>query len=514
MNDEERIDLYLSGGGFRAALGSIGVLFFLLQERRWTTVRRIVSVSGGGFVNAGIALSQPDQAALGAEIRRQFEWLTSRRTTLLALARAGWPFVLAVGALTWTVWAALGRLDVSTGTAWILYLLVLIFTLLAVAPFFIALWIRRLCDSATGGAKLDALCGSAWHIEHIFVATDLSDFGSFFFVTNGIHPIMVSMRQGLFDARHISFTQALRATTAFPPVVHPAKFRFRQHSSGPSLVEPHRTWVWVPRPGFASTVWLADGGLSGNLGIQLDGAIAPDNVALLESFESRIKAETFGEPGQIYHCPHNEIAWNCGQCNLTRLIVDCSGSAPRRSRWLGVLLRSPLIGPTALSLRSLKVLYESSLADDQYHAGDTLIGVVRSDQMVRRLASKNMPLSTSGLADERAYAAGLFLATCDHFADPALRRKKEGMSRLLLACFEARDEAAKLRTGLTAVAPAQAARIVASGYLNACLNAHGPDAFEVADRGMQALAELLGGRTKLADWWDAVRRDVVAAVNT
>jgi hypothetical protein len=254
---------------------------------------------------------------------------------------------------------------------------------------------------------------------------------------------------------------------------------------------------------------LADGGLTGNLGIQFDVRIAPDNVALLDDLGAKTKAGTPTTP-MPYDCRHGEIAWICTECCTATVIVDCT-APPRRSPRLGLLLAVPLLGALVLALRSLKVLYESSFVDDQHHAGDVLVGVVRSEQMVQRLALKNSPLSDSQIAPERMMAAGAFLATRDLLTDPEFRRVYPGMTPLLLACFAARDQAAKVRTSLFAVGPRRAAPVVASGCLNACLNHHGPGAFAIADAGIRKLSSLLGPRAGLDEWWDDITRPTAPA---
>src|SRR6476661_5019946 len=100
----ERIDLYLSGGGYRAALGALGVLLFLVHEGRWSAVRRIVSVSGGGIVNARIALTRPDEPDVASKLCELFEYLTSSTRTRFLLARAIGPMLVAVAALTYVVY--------------------------------------------------------------------------------------------------------------------------------------------------------------------------------------------------------------------------------------------------------------------------------------------------------------------------------------------------------------------------------------------------------------------------
>jgi predicted acylesterase/phospholipase RssA len=74
-----RIELYLSGGGVRAALFSLGVLLYLVQSGFNTKVRVIVSVSGGSITNAAAALT--DFSTVGID---RFELITKRLARRLA----------------------------------------------------------------------------------------------------------------------------------------------------------------------------------------------------------------------------------------------------------------------------------------------------------------------------------------------------------------------------------------------------------------------------------------------
>jgi len=80
------------------------------------------------------------------------------------------------------------------------------------------------------------------------------------------------------------------------------------------------------------------------------------------------------------------------------------------------------------------------------------------------------------------------------------------LTPLEAACWDARTEASRVKTGLWAVKPKPAAITFASGYLNACLTAKGSNAIEEADRGIRALSALLGPEAGLDDWWASVRR--------
>jgi len=57
---EPQIDLCLSGGGFRATLFHLGVVDFLSQSRRLSSVRRVFGVSGGSLLAAHLGLHWPD----------------------------------------------------------------------------------------------------------------------------------------------------------------------------------------------------------------------------------------------------------------------------------------------------------------------------------------------------------------------------------------------------------------------------------------------------------------------
>ncbi|MCP5029999.1 MAG: hypothetical protein GY929_27340 [Actinomycetia bacterium] len=80
----EDIWLYLSGGGIRSALGSVGVIYYLVQSGQWSKVKRITSVSGGTLTNGSLALAEVRDLASGQnrplaeadedEVRR---WLTA-----------------------------------------------------------------------------------------------------------------------------------------------------------------------------------------------------------------------------------------------------------------------------------------------------------------------------------------------------------------------------------------------------------------------------------------------------
>ena len=364
----ERIDLYFSGGGYRAALGAIGVLFFLVHEGRWSAVRRIVSVSGGGIVNARIALSRPDEASIETELCTLFSYLSSQARTRILLARAIGPALVAGQSLL-----TYGAYALTHG-----FLITCLAAVVAVVigiQFVFRYWLHLLYREITGKAYLDDLGGTDWEVEHVFVASDLSDHGSAFFIANPVQPQVCSLGRGFLDGRDVRFEKALRASTAMPPVLPPTRLRLRSAPAWRMSPIADRDYLWDTRSAEpVITAWLVDGGITGNLGIQLDSALSPDNTALLErSISATLAGYQVGRAK--YMCPRHshQIIWDCYGCKTETIVVDASGLAPKRFRALSsLLLRLPGLGRVLLAVRSLQVMYESSLTDDQANAATPL----------------------------------------------------------------------------------------------------------------------------------------------
>ena len=505
-DEGQRVDLYLSGGGFRAALGALGVLHFLSTEGLWGSVRNVVSVSGGGFVNARLAISRPSSDHIGDEIRFLYQWMTDARMSRLAFWQGLGSIVggaIAVGVLLWLV------IDLSA----LQLVLALVGATVLLLPLGIRVWLSIRFRTLLGKARLGDLAATDWPTQHILVSTDLSHHGSFFFVSNSLQSVACSGQVGQLDAREVEFRQALRASTAFPPVLPPVRFRLARGPAGVSRPSTRgaspeiahvdgREWIHKPKPNTPRAVWLADGGITGNLGIQFDSQLSPDNIDLATLTDSSVLAGSPTAP-QPNHCPiHGELpAWMCAECKRRTMVVDASGSAPRHSRLFKFSLHVPVVGLFSYAVRALRLSYESSLVDDQDLAGDALVGVVRVEHMIRRLVLRNHPVRDSASAVQAMVESGVRKVFAERLLDPTSRAALLGPTRLLHTCYEAREAAATMRTSLFASRPKQAALVVASGFLNACLNEHGPNGFEIADRGMRDLDRLLGEHCGLGDWW-------------
>ncbi len=375
------------------------------------------------------------------------------------------------------------------------------------------LWSTQVLSETIGDARLGDLMGTGWPVEHVFVTSDLSGHGSVFFVANCIQPQICSVRLGFIDGRETPLLEALRASTAFPPLLPAVNVRLRAEppKTGPIRGE-NREWLSSLEPGAPTEVLLVDGGLTGNLGIQLDSELAPDNITLLDIIGSNTTAGTAPKGQRLpYQCEaHRTIAWVCRRCALQRIVVDSSGRKPRAAGLVTFLLNVPLLGLFIHAVLCLRVGYESSLTDDQHLAGNSLVGVVRSERILERLAFEAVPLSDPRDAHARMVAAGGFRQRSKHLSNPTFRRALDGRP-LVDACIAACDEAAKVKTGLTGVNRRRAAHVVASGFLNAHVTAYGWEDFSAARAGIRQLSALLGPEAGLSEWWNSLRNREDAA---
>ena len=264
---EARIDLFLSGGGYRAALGSVGAIFFLLADGQWPAVRRIISVSGGGIVNAHLAVTRPDEAELSSELKALFDELTSfrRSASVLGAAAAVVTLVCAgVLGLVVLVWKLSDpRLQ---WWGWIAFSVGILLVLALAIRSFLRLALHLLYRHMVGTSRMDVLVGHPWTKEHVFAATDLSAHGALFFQLNAIQPLVMSSFRGVFDGRDVTLEKALRASTALPILLPPTRLRVRRRP----VAAPEREFVWDPMNPETTelSMWLSDGGVTGNLGVQ------------------------------------------------------------------------------------------------------------------------------------------------------------------------------------------------------------------------------------------------------
>lgn len=260
-----RVVLYLSGGGYRAALASAGALAAIGALGMWSNVRKIVSVSGGGIANGWLLKQQPstDQqllASVDALIARLLNRRRSLRNVAIATVTSACSVIailalcfgsFAFGSLPWIVVPG-GLLLIAWSTLWL-------------APrVFLA------CDySFLGRDRGSVLRGSSWHREHVFVASDLLAAGPVSFFCHRQGALVDISRRGVFNADRVRLTAMLRASTALPPLLPAVRVAIGASALGTA----RRTSVSALK---GRGVWLVDGGVTGNLGIQTDGSLTDD----------------------------------------------------------------------------------------------------------------------------------------------------------------------------------------------------------------------------------------------
>ncbi len=111
----EITQVFLGGGGWRGAFGSIGTIAFLDHDGRWPAVRDVVAISGGSFITALLASAGPagasptpvlaDAVARLLSMAGPMRWRAATLAGLLPLVLVppAWP-VLLIGARALLSW--------------------------------------------------------------------------------------------------------------------------------------------------------------------------------------------------------------------------------------------------------------------------------------------------------------------------------------------------------------------------------------------------------------------------
>jgi NTE family protein len=236
-DDRERLPprtglaLCLSGGGYRAMLFHLGALWRLNQLGYLKQLTRVSSVSGGSILAAVLghrwgslefAPSGPGGAAVAANLQEEVA------APIHALA---------------------GRtLDVRVGLVGALVPGATISGRLAAA------YRRHLFGSAT----LQDLPGDKEGPRFVINATNLQSGALWRFS----RPYLADYRVGTILEPEVALADAVAASSAFPPVLAPARPRFEEHQYRPKSGEDLQTPPFTTRP------VLADGGVYDNLGLE------------------------------------------------------------------------------------------------------------------------------------------------------------------------------------------------------------------------------------------------------
>lgn len=235
--DEERgkpesgIGLCLSGGGYRAMLFHVGALWRLNELGYLKQLTRVSSVSGGSIAAA----------------------LLGQRWSKLEFTEVGPGGHPVAANLEAEVVTPLRSLAAST---------------LDVPAV--------LTGMLLPGTTINAMLASAYR-RHLFGAATLQDLPSDEegprFVINATNlqsgvlwrfsrPYMADYRVGMISEPTVSLADAVAASSAFPPILAPARFRFAEDQYDPDSGEDLQTPPFTTRP------TLADGGVYDNLGLE------------------------------------------------------------------------------------------------------------------------------------------------------------------------------------------------------------------------------------------------------
>jgi predicted acylesterase/phospholipase RssA len=420
-DDNAPVHLFLSGGGYRAALAGIGALLALHDLGLFKRTREITSVSGGGLVNAWLAVRRPADSELSDELDTLALLLASRVNALRAALPPSGVFAIVL------VFSLMLLVRITDGwpisTRWLLAILWTGLVLAATQMLLARWWLRRLFRGFGGQQTAASMGPEPWPIRHTFVASDLSLSGSVFFSLGDGRLFAFSGRRGFFQP-DLSLGTLLRASTALPPALPPIRvdlgpeLQLGKEASGRTLL------------------WLADGGITGNLGIQALENITSDNPYLASSMTQYLGDQNPSTASRL-------------------VVIDASGVSPASAKWANVALWTPGLSLFYESLRALKVQYESSLADDQHLAGLTLVSVTRHAGAYKGAIEAGV---------EPSDRAAIWRLVNDHPQMALLLGI--ALDERAVRCVGARAAAAKMSTGLWPASWSLSLRVIRSGYVN------------------------------------------------
>lgn len=214
--------LSLSGGGYRAMVFHVGVLWRLHETGLLATIKRISSVSGGSITAGLLALKWRELSFAAGSTRSEF--VPKVVTPLRALAGE---------------------------------------TIDAEAVIFGALLPGSIADRVA--AAYDAA------LFHGATLQDLPDAPRFIInatnVQSGVlwrfmKPYMRDYRVGMVKSPKLPLARAVAASSAFPPVLSPCELRLKDSDFEPG------TGLDLQRPPYTTRVILTDGGVYDNLGLE------------------------------------------------------------------------------------------------------------------------------------------------------------------------------------------------------------------------------------------------------
>lgn len=222
MEPETGAALCLSGGGYRAMLFHVGVLWRLYEARLLQDVKRISSVSGGSITAATLALKWHKLSFDPTRLASDFVPMVVSPIRSLATE------TIDADAIFWGV-ALPGRVSDRVAKTYDTHLF--------------------------KGATLQDLPDTP---RFVINATNVQSGAIWRFMK----PYMRDWRVGEIKTPNISLADAVAASSAFPPVLSPFEMRLDESTFTPESGED------LQRKPFTTRVFLTDGGVYDNLGLE------------------------------------------------------------------------------------------------------------------------------------------------------------------------------------------------------------------------------------------------------
>lgn len=221
------IALCLSGGGYRAMLFHVGALWRLNQLGYLKRLDRISSVSGGSITAAVLGLHWKDLDFPPGEAPVAGNFIDELVEPILDFASRTVDVPAVLGGMLVPGTTINQRLSASY---------------------------RRLFKSAT----LQDLPSDEEGPRFVINATNLQSLVLWRFS----RPYAADYRVGTIESPEISLADAVAASSAFPPLLAPARFKFQEADFKPGSGED------LQRPPYTTRPILADGGVYDNLGLE------------------------------------------------------------------------------------------------------------------------------------------------------------------------------------------------------------------------------------------------------
>jgi NTE family protein len=220
------IVLCLSGGGYRAMLFHVGALWRLNTAGYLRKLVRVSSVSGGSITSAVLALAWRDLRFSGGtpDVAENFEELVVKPVRDMSTKLID-------------IWAALRGLLVPTWAS---------------------RYVAKRYGSLFAGRTLHDLPALDGDPEFVITASNLQSGVLWQFSRDSAG----DYRVGWVQEPDVGVAEAVAASSAFPPFLSPAIFKFKGSDVWPARLSD------LNRPPFTTNVTLTDGGVYDNLGLE------------------------------------------------------------------------------------------------------------------------------------------------------------------------------------------------------------------------------------------------------